>query len=188
MKYLYNHTTPDTAYIVHNYPYGYTTRTDIRYWIETVKGKGDRFASQTLNPKTGAWNAPKLSTYSAVMVMTLNEENDHISRVELWRAIEKDESTIANFLNEIGGSDKLNANQQNEIKVLLAYTRAYKNVTYTCTTSEHGAVSLLDRSPENIAKLNAIEQEQEARKKEQQKIQEQINRNVAHEYHAIENI
>jgi hypothetical protein len=60
---LYGHTSEATAYVVADYPYG-GLRTQIRYWLEGPKPKkGWRFVSQTLNPKTGKWNAPKASTY-----------------------------------------------------------------------------------------------------------------------------
>jgi len=72
------HTTQANALIVKDYPYGFRLRTQIRYWITTDKKKGDRFYSQTLNPKTQVWNKPKSSTYSAVMIMISNEQ-EHIT-------------------------------------------------------------------------------------------------------------
>ncbi len=59
---LYGHTSEATAYLVDDYPYG-GLRTQIRYWLENKAGKGWRFVSQTLNPKTSRWNKPKPSTY-----------------------------------------------------------------------------------------------------------------------------
>ena len=61
---LYGHTSEATAYVVDDYPYGFRERTSIRYWLEHKPGKGWRFVSQTLNPKTGRWNKPKPSTYA----------------------------------------------------------------------------------------------------------------------------
>ena len=61
---LYRHTSESTAYLVENYPYGFTARTAIRYWLEHKPKKGWRLVSQTKNPKTGAWNKPKASTYT----------------------------------------------------------------------------------------------------------------------------
>lgn len=66
---LFGHTSEDTAYLVDDYPYGRRVRTQIRYWIETNAKHGDRFCSQTLNPKTGRWNKPKKSTYTGVGIM-----------------------------------------------------------------------------------------------------------------------
>jgi len=77
IKQLIGHTSEDTAYVVDDYPYGFTTRTSIRYWVETKAKLGQRFVSQTLNPKTGKWNKPKASTYSPVLVIGLNEK-EHV--------------------------------------------------------------------------------------------------------------
>lgn len=64
IKLLPGHTSPDTAYIVDDYPYGFRLRCKIRYWLEYKKGAGFRFVSQTTNPKRGdVWNKPKASTY-----------------------------------------------------------------------------------------------------------------------------
>ncbi len=85
---LTGHTSPETAYLVEDYPYGYRLRCQIRYWVETaVKGakKGQmRFMSQTTNPKRAelVWNAPKGSTYSA-MVWMVQRPNGHIG----WEGI-----------------------------------------------------------------------------------------------------
>jgi len=75
---LKGHTSPETAYVVEDYPYGFRLRTSIRYWLETNKN-GTRFVSQTVNPKTGAWNKPKASTYVQLGVMVRDEDNGHIS-------------------------------------------------------------------------------------------------------------
>ena len=74
---LTGHTDADTAYVVDDYPYGFRLRTQIRYWIETKNGHGQRMVSQTLNPKTGRWNKPKPSTYSTVRTLML-EDNGHV--------------------------------------------------------------------------------------------------------------
>jgi hypothetical protein len=65
MKIITGHVSPETAYVVDDYPYGYTLRCKIRYWLEFKKGKGIRFMSQTTNPKRPGevWNKPKASTY-----------------------------------------------------------------------------------------------------------------------------
>ena len=75
---LKGHDSPETAYVVADYPYGFKLRTKIRYWLEANKN-GTRFVSQTLNPKTGAWNKPKASTYAQLGVMIKDESNGHIS-------------------------------------------------------------------------------------------------------------
>ncbi len=61
---LSGHVSPETAYTVEDYPYGFRLRCRIRYWLEYKKGTGVRLVSQTTNPKRGgAWNKPKASTY-----------------------------------------------------------------------------------------------------------------------------
>lgn len=78
MKLLFNHISPETAYVVEDYPYGFNLRCKKRYWLEFGKNKGVRFASQTTNPKKAGevWNKPKYSTYCAFGgAMYLDEEN-----------------------------------------------------------------------------------------------------------------
>lgn len=77
---LKGHNSADTAYVVADYPYGFKLRTQIRYWLDTNKN-GTRFVSQTLNPKTGAWNKPKASTYCSLGVMVRNEATGYIGWV-----------------------------------------------------------------------------------------------------------
>jgi len=77
MEILKGHTSPETAYLVRDYPYGYTLRCQIRYWLEHKPGKGVRFVSQTTNPKRPGivWNKPKASTYARFGgCMYLNEK------------------------------------------------------------------------------------------------------------------
>ena len=75
---LYGHTSEATAYLVDDYPYGYTQRTQIRYWLEGKPGKGWRFVSQTMNPKTGRWNKPKASTYADWGGAMYKDEKGHV--------------------------------------------------------------------------------------------------------------
>ena len=75
---LYGHTSEATAYVVADYPYGFRERTQIRYWLENRPGKGFRFVSQTLNPKTDRWNKPKASTYIEFAAGMYLDENDHV--------------------------------------------------------------------------------------------------------------
>ena len=107
MKYLFNH-TENNPLVINNYPYGFNQRTQIRYWIETTPKKGDRFCSQTLNPKNNRWNKPKKSTYSEIGIMT-EADNGYIG----WESISSfdiGEKTIT-FINKIGGIEKLNPHQ-----------------------------------------------------------------------------
>jgi hypothetical protein len=63
---LKGHTSPETAYVVDDYPYGFKLRCKIRYWLEYKPGNGFRLVSQTTNPKRAGevWNKPKASTYA----------------------------------------------------------------------------------------------------------------------------
>ena len=66
----------DTAYQVDDYPYGFTLRCKIRYWIEYKPKLGFRFASCTTNPKKSIeqWNKPKYGTYSTIATFLYQEE------------------------------------------------------------------------------------------------------------------
>lgn len=86
LKQLIGHTGPGTAYVVDDYPYGFRLRCKIRYWIETKPGHGQRFVSQTTNPKkpTEVWNKPKASTYKEVLIMYVDEQG-HVHSAGLSR-------------------------------------------------------------------------------------------------------
>ena len=76
MKLLFGHVSPETAYVVDDYPYGFRLRCKIRYWLEFKAKQGFRLVSQTSNPKKGnIWNKPKASTYAKFGgAMFLNDE------------------------------------------------------------------------------------------------------------------
>lgn len=81
MQLLKGHISPETAFVVADYPYGFRLRCKIRYWIEYHKTRGFRFASQTTNPKRPGevWNAPKYSTYSRFgAAMFIEDETGHV--------------------------------------------------------------------------------------------------------------
>ena len=125
-KPISGHTSEETAYIVDDYPYGFRLRTQIRYWVETKKGKGQRFVSQTLNPKTSRWNKPKASIYSTVVMMALNEE-DHVVNVTMseWASGEE----IEDFAMWAEGH--LNEWQTGALDYLRAVRRAGERTTWT---------------------------------------------------------
>jgi hypothetical protein len=52
------HLSPETAYLVSDYPYGFRLRCKIRYWLEHHPKRGTRFVSQTTNPNAAGevWN------------------------------------------------------------------------------------------------------------------------------------
>jgi len=75
---LYGHDSEANAYVVDDYPYGFKLRTKIRYWLEMKPGKGFRFMSQTLNPKTQRWNAAKKETYVSIAASMYLNEKEHV--------------------------------------------------------------------------------------------------------------
>ena len=77
MQILKGHVSPETAYVVEDYPYGFRLRCKIRFWLEFTPKRGFRFVSQTTNPKKGhIWNKPKASTYARFGgCMYLDDEN-----------------------------------------------------------------------------------------------------------------
>lgn len=79
---LRGHTSPETAYVVDDYPYGFRLRCKIRHWLEAKPGHGHRFVSQTTNPKVPgeAWNKPKASTYSIGpdLALMFKDEQGHV--------------------------------------------------------------------------------------------------------------
>lgn len=119
-------TSEDTAFVVQDYPYGYTLRTQIRYWLETNPKHGTRFVSQTKNPKTGKWNAPKRSTYDPVKVLVLLE-NGHVETRTLGNYA--DEAQIAAF--EAQFAEVFGDYEKSAIRFLKAARHAAKYITYT---------------------------------------------------------
>lgn len=110
--------------IVDNYPYGFTMRTKIKYWVETTKN-GQRFVSQTLNPKTNLWNKPKKSTYSQIILIGLNEQKHitytNLSLYSLSEALEfkqKYESFLSDY-------------QKTELTNIIKMSEVYDKVEYT---------------------------------------------------------
>ena len=79
MQLLKGHISPDTAYVVDDYPYGFRLRCKIRYWLEHHPKHGFRFVSQTTNPKRGdIWNKPKASTYARFGGSMYLDSDNHV--------------------------------------------------------------------------------------------------------------
>lgn len=77
---LSGHVSPETAYVVSDYPYGFRLRCKIRYWLEFSAKRGFRFCSQTSNPKNGnAWNKPKASTYCRFGACMYLNDDGHVT-------------------------------------------------------------------------------------------------------------
>ena len=151
--------TKENPYIVDNYPYG-AKKCMCRFWIESVKNKGDRWVKQTQNPKSMIWNKPKKSTYQAVMVAYINKDG-HITYKGIWRSTEAEE--YKKFIEFIGSEDILNDLQKTELKYIRAVIKAYSGVTYKCVS------------------INTKE-EREKHNEKQKKTQQIINNRVKHEF------
>lgn len=74
------HTSPETAYIIEDYPFGFRLRCKMRVWIETKKGQGMRVVRQTTDPRNAGevWNAPKKSTYDTLKVLYIDSDTGHL--------------------------------------------------------------------------------------------------------------
>lgn len=181
-KYLYIHNSPETAFMVDNYPWGFRLRTKIRYWIETkiAKNGGQRFCSQTINPKTGFWCAPKYSTYSPILVMYL-DENDHVQFTALGH--NSKEEIILKFKE----THLLNLSeyQKEKLKEIMAYSEVMKHVTFKVEVSRVGPVSLFSKNPEEIEKRKQLLKESEFRKEKEKEMIKQINHAIGHEINNI---
>lgn len=100
---LYGHTDENSAYLVDDYPYGFRLRTKIRYWLESDPKKGFRFVSQTMNPKTERWNAPKKSTYSTFGGCMYLDKDDHVQ----WSGVTEysDAKKFLEYINDFPKAD-----------------------------------------------------------------------------------
>lgn len=141
---LHGHTDEASAYVVDDYPYGFRERTTIRYWIETTK-RGQRFVSQTVNPKTGKWNKPKKSTYQDVMVLVL-DDNEHVSNTGLptWPSeceLQRMESMLGEHISE---------HQRKAIATARLYNKAAKHITYDVHVAQPGETR---QTQEEVARI-----------------------------------
>lgn len=103
---LHNHTSPETAHVVDDYPYGFRLRCKIRYWLEHKPRFGYRFVSQTTNPKktlpdgSHPWNKPKAGCYDQFAVLYLDSQNHvHVDALGFYSSPEK----FALFRQEYSG-------------------------------------------------------------------------------------
>lgn len=114
-KFIFNHTSPETAFEVKDYPYGFRLRTSIFYWIETIAKKGDRFCSYTINPKNGRANAPKKSTFSNLGAMFL-DENNHVHWLGV--TIYSNREEVKTFVDSVG-EQNLKPEQKKQFRQLI---------------------------------------------------------------------
>lgn len=126
---LSGHTTPESAYVVDDYPYGFRLRTQIRYWIETKKGHGQRLVSQTLNPKTGQWNKPKAGNYHVIAILVLDDSNGHVGYEVLSSGGWDGEEKIVDF--ETRHASAIGEYEAKAIRYIRATNKAAELVTVT---------------------------------------------------------
>jgi len=186
-KYLYGHTSPDTAFTVDNYPYGFRLRTQIRYWIESkdAKNGGQRFVSQTINPKTGRWNKPKAGTYSPVLVMREDTSNGYISCVGLNRCVGDKETAdkIKEFLATHG--DNLTDFQKKQAKIYYALNKAYSHVTYSFAPVKRSEPVSLSEIARGSARVDAMIEAEDKRHAQQKETQKKIGQLANYYYKTI---
>jgi len=73
-KFLTGHNSFETAYKIEDYPWGYKLRTTMFVWVESVPKKGDRVVRQTIDPRSGKLCAAKMSTFSNIKALYLDEK------------------------------------------------------------------------------------------------------------------
>lgn len=96
---MHGHVSPETAFVIDDYPYGFKLRCRIRYWLEFSPRHGVRLMSQTTNPKRPGWvwNKPKGSTYARFGGCMYLDDAGHVqwaglteytdgAEAEAWRA------------------------------------------------------------------------------------------------------
>lgn len=108
MQPLYGHTSPETAYLVADYPYGRKVRCRLRAWVEDGGNRGFRFVTQTEHPTRKVWNAPKKSTYVLVAACMYLDEKGHVQ----WQGVSeytdaKEALAFARSFPQCNGRDSL---------------------------------------------------------------------------------
>ena len=81
MQILKGHVSPETAYVIADYPYGFRLRCAKRYWLDCDERRGVRLMSQTSNPKRPGllvWNAVKASVYCRFGGAMYLDEDGHV--------------------------------------------------------------------------------------------------------------
>jgi hypothetical protein len=175
--------TEQNPITIDDYPYGFRQRTKIRYWIESDKNKGDRFCSQTLNPKTNEWNKPKKSTYSAIMVMRKDKSNGHISYDNLYYSTAEDEQK--SFLERVQGYE-FTETQKKQLNIIKAWTKAYEGVEFVCKVQKfrHKITGeIIEQVP--IFHMNEYEEVKDELKEgelTQEEIKQAIKNKAGHEF------
>lgn len=126
-EYIYNATSPETAIEVDNYPWGFRMKTKQRYWVESSDKHGQRFVSQTMNPKNGTWCAPKKGTYCKVIVPYRDAETGHIEHEGINGY--HDRNQLLEFYER--HKDHLTDFQKGKLREMHAIKEVFEKVTWT---------------------------------------------------------
>jgi len=123
--------SPETAYVVKDYPYGFRLRTTLRSWIEHNPRYGERAVTQTINPKNGKWNKIKAGTYNSIEVLGV-DEHGHLCFDALGPYRSEEE------INAFAAKYQLNERQRKTAEMLLVVARGNKHITITVRTVQPG--------------------------------------------------
>ena len=126
MHILTGHVSPDTAYVVADYPYGFRLRCTIRYWLEHDAKRGVRFMSQTSNPKKPGlvWNKPKASTYSLFGACMFTDDAGHVHHAGLTEYTDGKEATVWRDTYGAGCPETARAGMNRWVDAKVAYDAA----------------------------------------------------------------
>jgi len=141
----------NTPITVDNYPYGWNKRTKAQYWIETVERKGQRVVFRTFNPHTRKFNKVKKSTYSDIVVLYRNLENNHIENEGLTFAY-TDQKRLDEFLSKFP-EDKLSNWQRSALITLRAIINTRKHFTVKISSPRnHHEETMIEESNKEASK------------------------------------
>jgi hypothetical protein len=70
---LFNHVSPETAYVINKFPFNFGKFTKVRYWVETNPNYGQKLVTQVFDPKSDSWFAPKHEGYHDIAIITVND-------------------------------------------------------------------------------------------------------------------
>lgn len=126
MQILTGHESPQTPYVIADYPYGFKLRCALAVWVETRPGFGERIVRQTSNPRRpGIWNKPKAGRYAPVRLLALDDTG---RLVDLTPNVH-DPAALAAWEDQYGAH--LTPYQRSVISALLAQHRAMRRVRFS---------------------------------------------------------
>ncbi len=99
--FLKDHYSEDSAYLIKDYPIGFSLRGQKKIWIETKKA-GQRIVSRTTD-KHGAWCKPKASNYALMQFLYIDEKG-HVQSTSITEYTKP--INIKGFLDRIDQLDE----------------------------------------------------------------------------------